>query len=82
MGTLAGQIAASKKKRGTRCTFCTIYQQLDPDDQAALLAAMDDPNVEQMQIYRALVAEGHRITHDTVGRHYRGQCVTWTQVTG
>lgn len=82
MGSLADAIASSKQKRGTRCGFCTLFLTLDAEDRQALLAAMDDPAVEQMQVYRALKAEGHEMTHDTVGRHYRGQCKTWTQVRG
>lgn len=81
MGTLADQIAASRQKRGTRCTFCDLFASLDDEDRAVILDVMADyPATPQSQLARGLQASGYDVSKDTLGRHYRGDCRTWAQV--
>lgn len=44
-----------------------IYNRLAPDDQEALLDALNDPYVSQRALSAALLAEGHRISPTAIG---------------
>lgn len=61
--------------KGPRCTVCTLIQKLDKSDSAALVAALEDETFTHAAIYRALQAEGHRISATTVQRHRTRNCV-------
>lgn len=59
--------------QGPPCSVATVLDQLDAEDRAALLAALDN-GTPLTAIARALNAVGYRITAHTIGRHRKGDC--------
>lgn len=59
---------------GPDCTVCTVLRELDPEISAALREKLLQPNVTNAALSRVLVANGHNIKPDTIGRHRRNEC--------
>jgi hypothetical protein len=55
--------------------MCRLLETLPKDDLAALAAALADGDFTSSAIGRALRAEGHAVTEQTISRHRRGLCI-------
>ena len=60
--------------QGPPCGIATVLAQLDSDDAVDLNIALADPSIEAKAIWRVLIARGFDISHQTLGRHRRGDC--------
>ncbi len=73
--SLSAALAANRATlKGPKCTICTLVSQLTPEDAAALQEAFDDLAFTSAAIARALKAEGHDISANTVVRHRKREC--------
>jgi hypothetical protein len=73
--SLSAALAANRKTlKGPICTVCTLMVGLSADDAAALQKAFDDFGFTSAAIARALKAEGHDISPNTVIRHRKREC--------
>ena len=61
--------------KGPTCTVCKLMANLDPADRKVLAEALADPSYTHAGISRALKAEGHHISSETVSRHRKGDCL-------
>lgn len=66
--------AESVVKKGPVCSVCALLTALDKDDAKALADALDSLTFTHTAISRALRAEGHPISPDTVSRHRKAEC--------
>lgn len=60
--------------QGPPCRIATVLAQLDDGDAADLNTALGDPSIEAKAIWRVLISRGFDISHQTLGRHRRGDC--------
>lgn len=75
--TMADALAAFKTTpRGPKCSLCVLLTKLDKADKTAVEAALADDTFTHAAIGRALKAEGHHITANTVQRHRTRGCTT------
>ena len=73
--SLAKRIAEYEKpKVGGTCTTCAAIADADPEDRAALLAAMDDPRISNAGLARILREEGFHVGESALRRHRKGEC--------
>ena len=73
--SLAEALARTEpRKLGPTCSVAFILTRLDADDAATLAAALTDPCVPGSDLARALTAQGHRVTGNTIQRHRRRDC--------
>jgi hypothetical protein len=73
--SLSAALAANRKTlKGPICTVCTLVANLSPEDAKALQEAFDDFGFTSAAIARALKAEGHDISPNTVVRHRKREC--------
>lgn len=75
--SLADALNATDRPRlahGPRCSIAAILAKLDGKDQAALLTALGDPEVQGSWLARVLTDQGHRVNGNTVNRHRRRDC--------
>lgn len=73
--SLSAALAANRKTlKGPICTVCTLVASLSPDDAKALQEAFADQGFTSAAIARALKAEGHDVSPNTVIRHRKGEC--------
>ena len=61
--------------KGPRCSLCILIKRMDPKESQVLLEALADDTFTHAAIARALQAEGHHITANTVQRHRTRGCV-------
>jgi len=61
--------------KGPRCTVCALIARLPDEDAEELITAMADPTLTGSTIARALRADGHHMTAQTLNRHRRGDCI-------
>lgn len=63
---------------GMPCSVGQLINTLEGDELAALLTMLGDPHKRDgwsaSAIYDALVAEGHKVGYQTIGRHRGGKC--------
>ena len=57
-----------------RCRMGLLLDGLEPDERAALKAALADGRRTSTWIVATLGRNGHEIGPETVGRHRRGTC--------
>lgn len=62
--------------RPSKCAIARVMPELSKDDQADLLAALDDPGVMHVAIARALANRGFNVgAHGkNIAAHRKGQC--------
>ena len=73
--SLSAALAANRKTlKGPICTVCTLVAGLSADDATALQEAFDDFGFTSAAIARALKAEGHDVSPNTVIRHRKKEC--------
>lgn len=73
--SLADALRASARSAGTPCMTGRLLDDLNDDDRAVLVDALDlDSGITHAQIARALVSQGHRIGQHSIGRHRKGEC--------
>lgn len=68
------QAAASKPHHNAGCKLGQIVKQLGKADVKVLQEYLDNPAVKATSIADALVAEGWKVSDNTIARHRRGQC--------
>ena len=73
--SLASDLAAPRTPRGPACSVTRILRKLDPDDRAALEAALDDDDLDSSFIAEKLRRNGFPIRDYTMQRHRRGACM-------
>ena len=74
--SLADALEANKTMaKGPRCTLCLLLKRMEAKDLEVLKAALADDTFTHAAISRALQAEGHHITANTVQRHRTRGCV-------
>lgn len=73
MGLIDG-LGADVPVRGPECSISILMGKLDAKEQAALIAALQNPAKPNTFIARVLRDEGYNISATTVGRHRRGDC--------
>jgi len=72
---LADQFAALRPNYGgTRCAVGRTLDLMDPDDRAALQAALDNRGIQGAGISLVLRDNGHDVGDQAVSRHRRGVC--------
>jgi cell division inhibitor SulA len=74
---LADSLAKAKEtsRKGSMCFVCKLLPELNDEDHAELVAALQDVTVYSTVIGKALRLEGHKVADDTIQRHRRGGCV-------
>lgn len=73
--SLAASLAANKRTlKGPICTVCTLIAGMAPEDVTALQEAFNDPAFTSAAIHRALKAEGHEVSINTLLRHRKKEC--------
>jgi len=79
--SLAQALAAhTPSKPGPKCAIYRLFQELDPDDAAALTEALADKNRwPHVDLARRLRAEGYDVGRDSVSRHRKGDCACGTR---
>lgn len=70
---LAEELLAGPPPR-TQCHTGAVLRRLDDDMQAAVLAALANPDVQSTHIARTLTKYGHKVSQHSVQRHRRGEC--------
>ena len=72
---LADQFAALRPNHGgTRCSVGASLDRMEPDDRAALQAALDNPTIQGAGISLVLRNNGYDVGDQAVSRHRRGVC--------
>ena len=61
--------------KGPRCSLCVLILRMDKKESEVLVEALLDDTYTHAAIARALQAEGHHITANTVQRHRSRGCV-------
>ena len=56
------------------CKYTRLRDTLTDDDRRTLDTAMGNPAFSSVHIARALRAEGHQLSEDSVRRHRTGAC--------
>lgn len=73
--SLAKRIAEYEKpKIGGVCSTCTVINEANDEDKAALIAAMGDPRISNAGLSRILREEGFEIGDSALRRHRKGEC--------
>jgi hypothetical protein len=63
-----------RKPTGIPCSVGALLDRLPPDEAAALEQMMGPLGWSGSRIYEALVAEGHEVGRQTIGRHRSRAC--------
>lgn len=69
--SLAAALANASNPRTRRNRLDDIWDHLDADDRADLLAALRDPEVQHLTIADALTSLGHQVHRTTIGEARR-----------
>jgi hypothetical protein len=68
-------IRAMSPTKGPRCTVARLLDELTEQDRATFLLALNDPDISDAALYRALENDGHTVARlPALGKHRRGQC--------
>lgn len=62
---------AAQATRVVKCTTCKLIAELEPDDSAALIAAVRSDDVSAGVIAKALSNYGYSVSPSAVSRHRR-----------
>ena len=76
MGLKDALEAHKSVRRGPKCTLCILLMKINEKDRLVLDEALADDTFTHAAIARALQAEGHHISANTVQRHRTRGCVT------
>ena len=71
---LTQALAQSRPTVGATCSTGKLLAEADPKTRADLQAALNDPNVSNAHLARALSLLGHKVTDGTIRRHRVGEC--------
>jgi CTP:molybdopterin cytidylyltransferase MocA len=75
MGALAEALTeAAPARRGGTCHVALLLPQLDDEDRAAFLVALDNPALSPKRIAKLMQSHGHDIGHSSIYRHGNGDC--------
>lgn len=68
--------ALNANARPSKCVVARIMEDLTPDEQKDLAAALEDPGVMHVAIARALRNRGHDVAFHgkNIAAHRKGQC--------
>lgn len=74
--SLAERLQTQPRGQGMPCSVAVVLRDLEPDESAALQAALDAPwrLIGHAKIEADLAAEGHPVGVGSVGKHRRGHC--------
>ena len=74
MGIADLVISTEKVRKGPPCTVCALLKSLPPEESAALLRLLSDPDVRYSELEASLRGEGFDLADSTLSRHARGKC--------
>lgn len=72
--SLADEARAANNRRGAVCSVRLLLQRSTPEDQAELLEALADAEIQSTALARVLRARGIEIGADNLQRHRKGDC--------
>lgn len=69
------EFEAHRKQVGPECSIGLIIEKLTEQQRVNLDAALADRSITTSQIRRVMVEWGHPVSHSTVQRHRRKECL-------
>jgi ABC-type phosphate/phosphonate transport system ATPase subunit len=66
--------AENRRPVGPSCWVNQLFQSLSKEDQADLVAALADPDIQHSAIARALRNRGFEVKASAIPRHRRKEC--------
>ena len=67
--------AQNIERRGPSCDVCIVLARSTPEDAAALLGALSDPELRYSTISDALSGTETPLSAGSLSRHARGRCL-------